>query len=114
MPDQTGSTQRSTPVPPAITRHAQGSPAAPVRAVLAPPFLRGRSQQPAEPPMPVAAPAPAYELSADEAERIAQHLDQLAQQVRSRQLPGITSVQGPEDIAGLLIAAITDHVGRGN
>jgi len=85
--------------------------------VMAPPFLPGGARQPAparELPQPVVAPSPVFQLSSDELNRIAVRLEQLAQLVRDRQLPGLDGAQGPEDVAGILIAAITDHVGRGS
>ena len=85
-------------------------------AAIAPPFLPGGAARavvaaPAQPAAPI---APVYQLSADELNRIAYALEQLAQLVRDRQLAGLDGAQGPEDVAGILIAAITDQVGRGS
>jgi hypothetical protein len=109
---ETSNTQRGVPIPPAVTRAAKPATAASMPATIAPPFLPGGAAR-----MVVAAPAapvaPVYQLSADELNRIAYALEQLAQLVRDRQLAGLDGAQGPEDVAGILIAAITDQVGRG-
>jgi hypothetical protein len=110
MVEHSAPTQRGVPAPPAITRASKPATAAAMPAAIAPPFLR-RGARPAPPPDTPPA-ARGYELTQDEADRIAQRLEQLAHQVRARQL-GLNSVQGPEDVAGILIAAITDHIGRG-
>ena len=55
-----------------------------------------------------------YDLRHDESEHVAERLEQLARQVRTRGLAGLGSAAGSDELARVIAGAIADFVGRGN